>query len=174
MNYMKSKIILIAGLMLAMSMSLTSCFVVALGALFLDVDDSGELMLGEIETGLKESEIQEMLGMTEGMLAFMHLEDGSYSASIGLATEYVKIRIPAVHDGNIVTHIKCFRHGKFTSIIIPDSVTHVDVDAFLDASQLTDVYYTGTEEQWAQIVIGDGNDYLKNATIHFNSNPNGK
>jgi L-fucose mutarotase/ribose pyranase (RbsD/FucU family) len=25
-----------------------------------------------------------------------------------------------------------------------------------------------------EIVIGDGNDYIKNATIHFNSNPNGK
>ena len=171
---MKSKIILLIALVLTVSMSLTSCFVVALSALFLDVDESGELMLGDIDTGFKESEVQEMLGMTEKMLAFGHLEDGSYSVSIGLATEYVKIKIPAVHEGNVVTHIKCFRHGKFTSIIIPDGVTHIDTDAFLDASQLIDVYYTGTEEQWAQIVIGDGNDYLKNATIHFNSNPNGK
>ena len=171
---MKSKIILLIALVLTVSMSLTSCFVVALSALFLDVDESGELMLGDIDTGFKESEVQEMLGMTEKMLAFMHLEDGSYSVSIGLATDYVKIRIPAVHEGNVVTHIKCFRHGKFASIIIPDGVTHIDTDAFLDASQLTDVYYTGTEEQWAQIVIGDGNDYLKNAMIHFNSNSNGK
>ena len=166
---MKNKIILLIALMLIVSMSLTSCFAVVFGALFLDVDDSGELMLGDIDTGLKESEVQELLGMTEGMLAFMHLEDGSYSVSIGLATEYVNIKIPAVHEGNTVTRIKNFRHGVFTSIMIPDGVTHIDTDAFLDASRLTDVYYTGTEEQWAKIVIGDGNDYLKNATIHYNS-----
>ena len=154
--------------MLTVSMSLTSCFAVVLGALFLDVDESGELMLGDIDTGFKESEVQEMLGMTEKMLAFMHLEDGSYSVSIGRATKYVNIKIPAEHEGNTVTHIKDFKHGVFTKITIPDSVTHIDTDAFADASQLTDVHYDGTEEQWAEIVIGDGNDYLKNATKHFN------
>ena len=151
-----------------MSVSLTSCFAVVLGALFLDVDDSGELMLGDIDTGLKESEVQEWLGMTEMMLSFCHLEDGGYSVSIGRAVEYVNIKIPDTHEGNIVTHIRSFRHGKFTSIMIPDGVTHIEADAFLDASQLTDVYYPGTEEQWAQIVIGEGNDCLKNAEIHFN------
>ena len=166
---MKNKLILLVALMLTVSMSLTSCFAVVLGALFLDVDESGELMLGNIDTGFKESEVQEMLGMTEKMLAFMHLEDGSYSVSIGRATKYVNIKIPAVHEGNTVTHIKDFKHGIFTKITIPDGVTHIDTDAFADASQLTDVHYAGTEEQWAQIVIGDGNDYLKNATIHFNS-----
>ena len=171
MNNMKNKFILLVALMLTVSMSLTSCFVVALGALFFDVDDSGELMLGDIDTGLKESEVQEWLGMTEKMLAFYHLEDGGYSVSIGRATEYVNIKIPATHEGNTVTHIRSFRHGNFTSIMIPIGVTHIEADAFADASQLTDVYYPGTEEQWAQIVIGEGNDYLKNAEMHFNYDP---
>lgn len=35
-------------------------------------------------------------------------------------------------------------------------------------SSLKDVYYTGTEEEWNNISIESGNDYLKNATIHYN------
>ena len=34
-------------------------------------------------------------------------------------------------------------------------------------SSLTDVYFTGTEEQWNEISIGSYNDDLLNATIHF-------
>ena len=165
------KIILLCILLLTVSVSLTSCFAVVLGALFLDVDDRGELMLGELDTGLKEAEVQEWLGMTEKMLAFAPLADGTCDVSIGCATEYINIKIPAKHEGKDVTRIKCFRHGDFTSIMIPAGITHIDDGAFSDAEQLTDVYYTGTEEQWAEIVIGANNDYLKNATMHFNQKP---
>ena len=34
---------------------------------------------------------------------------------------------------------------------------------------MTDVYYTGTQEQWNKIEIDDTNEDLLNATIHFNS-----
>ena len=40
---------------------------------------------------------------------------------------------------------------------------------FEDCSALTDVYYTGTQEQWNKIEIDDTNEDLLNATIHFNS-----
>ncbi len=58
---------------------------------------------------------------------------------------------------------------SLTSIIIPDSVTSIGDHAFYRCSSLTDVYYSGTEEQWNNISIASsGNNYLKNATIHFN------
>ena len=56
---MKNKIILLLALMIAVSMSLTSCIGVVIGTLFLDVDEDGELTVGGIDTGLKESEVQE-------------------------------------------------------------------------------------------------------------------
>lgn len=55
------------------------------------------------------------------------------------------------------------------AIEIPVSVTNIDSYAFDNCVSLKDVYYTGTEEQWNNIEIGDGNEYLTNATIHFNS-----
>ena len=58
-----------------------------------------------------------------------------------------------------------------TSIVIPDSVTSIGYEAFWNCTSLQDVYYTGTEAEWAKISVDYGNDYLKNATIHYNYVP---
>ena len=58
-----------------------------------------------------------------------------------------------------------------TIIVIPDSVTSIGDCAFWDCISLKDVYYTGTEAEWAKISIGSENDYLTNATIHYNYVP---
>lgn len=55
-----------------------------------------------------------------------------------------------------------------TKIIIPNSITNISAVAFSDCDNLDNVYYTGTEEEWNAITIGDSNDSLLDATIHFN------
>lgn len=58
------------------------------------------------------------------------------------------------------------------SIFIPVKVTEISGDAFLHCSSLTDVYYSGTEEEWEAIkIVSKGNDALQNATIHYNYIP---
>ncbi len=52
-------------------------------------------------------------------------------------------------------------------IVIPASVIEISEQAFL-SDFLTDVYYTGTKEQWINIIIGEDNDALLNANIHYN------
>ena len=64
--------------------------------------------------------------------------------------------------------------SALTSITIPDSVTSIGTNAFCDCSALTDVYYIGTEAEWAQLRESTnywGNEYLWNATIHYNYVP---
>ena len=56
---------------------------------------------------------------------------------------------------------------KLTSVTIPNSVQTIDEDGFCLCAGLTDVYYAGTEEQWNTIEIGEGNESLLEATIHF-------
>ncbi|MCH5209199.1 MAG: leucine-rich repeat domain-containing protein, partial [Oscillospiraceae bacterium] len=55
------------------------------------------------------------------------------------------------------------------SIAIPKSVTTISQDSFLGCTSLTDIYYTGSEEEWNQISIGTRNEALFNATVHYNS-----
>ena len=55
-----------------------------------------------------------------------------------------------------------------TSIEIPSSVTSIGDDAFWRCSGLAIVNYKGTKEQWNQIIIESGNEYLTSATINYN------
>ena len=61
---------------------------------------------------------------------------------------------------------------NLTNVIIGDNVISISDYAFYAfCSSLTDVYYTGTEEDWAKISIGSNNSYLTDATIHYNYVP---
>ncbi|MBR4892719.1 MAG: leucine-rich repeat protein, partial [Clostridia bacterium] len=56
-----------------------------------------------------------------------------------------------------------------TNITIPDSVTSIGSAAFDYCHSLTDVYYSGSESEWEDILIGSDNNCLLDATIHCNS-----
>ncbi len=56
---------------------------------------------------------------------------------------------------------------NLTSITIPSSVTSIGNKAFYGCNYLIDVYYNGSENQWNIIGIGENNDDLLNANIHF-------
>ena len=56
-----------------------------------------------------------------------------------------------------------------TNVIIPSSVTSIGSYVFYYCKKLTDVYYTGTEEQWNKITIGEGLYYdTGDFTITYN------
>ena len=57
---------------------------------------------------------------------------------------------------------------SLTSITIPDSVTGIGELAFYGCDSLSDVYYGGSETDWKNIEIGERNECLLNATIHYN------
>lgn len=76
----------------------------------------------------------------------------------------------SVNIGNGVKTIGCYAFAfcdNLTDIIIPNSVITVDEMAFYDSVNITDIYYIGTETEWNDTVIKNGNDPLLNATIHF-------
>ena len=53
-------------------------------------------------------------------------------------------------------------------IYISDKLTSVEESAFTGCETLADVYYEGSENEWEDIVIGEDNDPLINAEIHYN------
>jgi len=57
--------------------------------------------------------------------------------------------------------------NNMTSITIGNGVTNIEDDVFIYCSGLKDVYYNGNEELWNSINIGENNDCLTNASIHY-------
>ena len=89
------------------------------------------------------------------------IEDGAFEQCTSLA----KITIPSgVTSIGIWAFESC---ASLREITIPASVTSIGGAAFQNTG-LTDVYYGGTEEQWKAIQIGEYNNALTSATIHYN------
>ena len=53
-------------------------------------------------------------------------------------------------------------------LFIPDSVLCIADRALEYCSNLTDIYYQGTEEEWYNVSVGESNFALYNANIHYN------
>ena len=53
------------------------------------------------------------------------------------------------------------------SVTIPESVTEIDKEAFNDCYSLMDIYFGGTEADWNKLSIGENNEFLSQATVHF-------
>ena len=63
-----------------------------------------------------------------------------------------------------------FQHNmNLKSLSVPASLTTIEDWAFSGCENLTDIYYQGNEAQWAAITIGENNDALNHATIHYAS-----
>ena len=116
-------------------------------------------------------------------------------SDIGTAAFFGCTNLVNVTIGNDVYDIGAAAFGNcssLTEIVIPDSVDYIETDAFINCSALenitisneidhiygsafdgctglTDVYYSGSEADWAEIYIDEYNDDLLNATIHYNS-----
>lgn len=105
-------------------------------------------------------------------LSYVKNENGTITIT-DCDTAAVIINIPSKIEDMPVTGIgyEAFaRCGILAEVTIPDSVTSIVNRAFSGCSDLKNIYYTSTKEQWEAIYIGEnGNDSLKNATIHYNS-----
>ena len=54
-----------------------------------------------------------------------------------------------------------------TAVMFPESVVAISDEAFADCQSLESIYYAGTAENWKNVAIGTGNDYLINATVEY-------
>ena len=63
--------------------------------------------------------------------------------------------------------------GALASVTIPVGVTSIGEAAFANCDHLTDVYYGGSAAEWDAVAIGDANEALKSAAIHYESLENG-
>ena len=57
--------------------------------------------------------------------------------------------------------------GDLRVVTIPASVTEIGSGAFSGCDMFSDIYYAGSEKQWAELSIGSGNEVLGDAEILF-------
>lgn len=70
---------------------------------------------------------------------------------------------------NTITEIGkgAFYQNDLSKIYLPASLISIDENAFYECTNLTDIYYSGTEKQWRAISIANGNESLENAVVHY-------
>lgn len=88
---------------------------------------------------------------------------GAYSLSA-----LTKLENASLPESLTVIGTGAFKNDSSLSrISFPSDVTEIGNDAFAGCTDLTDVYYDGSEIQWNRIQIGTGNEALTDADIHF-------
>ncbi len=91
--------------------------------------------------------------------------------SIGNSAFYNCSGLTSIIIPNSVKNISDYAFDRCSSLInatIPSSVISIGDYAFDFCDYLKDIYYSGNKEQWNNIVIGENNDCLTGAEIHFN------
>lgn len=76
-------------------------------------------------------------------------------------------------DLSNVTYIDAYTMNEcenLTTVSLGRKLTFIGDGAFYNPP-LTDVFYAGSESDWAKIIIKGDNEPLQSATIHYNSNP---
>jgi len=138
------------------------------GGLFYDNDS-----IVEYDTALKDDgsvKIEYYLGLG-GDVVIPDCIAGGKVTEIGDYAFFDTTTLSGVTLGKSITHIGDFSFSYckgLTSVYFGKELRSIGANAFY-ASDVRDVYYQGSEEDWADISIADGNERLKKARIHFNT-----
>ena len=84
-------------------------------------------------------------------------------------TTFPIINTLIVEDGITVITAEKFESSYLKKVYLPKSVIMIQKNAFNHNKGLTDVYYAGSKKQWESVKISNGNDDLKKAKIHYNT-----
>ena len=102
-------------------------------------------------------------------------------------TSLANIALPNITKINAYTFCKCEALASITvpptvneigasaflgckaleSITLPAGLTAIGDEAFNESESLKEVYFNGSKRKWEKISVGQKNDALKNAKIHF-------
>lgn len=131
-------------------------------------------------TSLESISLPDSLERVEGVLTFQDtpwyakLKENNSGKLIYIGKtlyhkNYCSDRVINIRDDTVYINEGAFSYNHWVNVVrIPKSVLMIGKSAFYGCDSLTDVYYTGTKEQWNNLLIGRNCEPLLNATMHFN------
>lgn len=154
-------------------------------------EDSFATLQGDNLIGVLDKEARTLTIYGTGTIEAEHDFTSVYDKDWGMNIGYLSfVDTVIITEGITGIGDDAFSGYPIDSVIIPDSVTTIGDSAFYESEiatvtmgdgvetigsnafggcyYLTTVYYSGTEEQWAEIVIESNNQDLFDATIYFN------
>ncbi len=96
------------------------------------------------------------------------LLDGVETIGMGAFLDCPALKYVKIPDS--VTAIEYAAFGicsSLESIILPESIKSIGGYAFYYCHNFTDIYYKGTEAEWKEVTIGEENENIINATMHY-------
>ena len=83
------------------------------------------------------------------------------------ALETLIVTAPIVTIGDQYLLSRC---SSLTTVGLPGTLYEIQKYVFKDCP-LTDIWFDGSEYDWAGVGIGDGNDAVMNAVVHYEAYP---
>jgi hypothetical protein len=135
--------------------------------MFLDCTGLTSVTLGEGMTVIGKQ-------MFNGCTSLNKVEFGSGVTEIGTGafngcTSLEQMTVPA--GVAALEEALFYNCSSLKNVIIPDSVKEIRMNAFYGCDSLQTVYFTGTNEQWSDIYVMDGNSKLFDVRMVFNYSP---
>ena len=124
---------------------------------------TGEYTIKEGTKAIEDSAFRNCSGLTGITIpkSVSSIGPNAFECCSGLTAIIIPEGVTSIRGG---TFYGC---SSLAEITIPKSVTSIGDAAFIDNNNLTDVYFSGTEKQWKQIVVGTWNESLLGANLHY-------
>lgn len=109
-------------------------------------------------------------GLMENNTSLQYVDFGSVTEIPQRSCHSTAIETIAIPDTvEVIGEYAFYNCQKLKSIKIPVSLKQIEAHAFLQCKEITDVYYTGTKNNWNSIDISTNNESLTSAAIHYNA-----
>mgnify|MGYP004673751771 CR=1 FL=1 len=133
---------------------------------FFDCDSLTSIIIPNSVTSIEESAFFDCDSLTNITLpTITSIGTGTFGYCDSLTSITIPDGVTSIGDAAFLCCI------NLRNITIPNSVTSIGALAFAGCDRFTDVYYTGSKDEWKAINIDDNNfSLLEVATIHYSNN----